>query len=75
MMKFEYGKRDEAERKCVAFIDAGGDLCVKGMDVHDVVWLSKHGVNYCIEPQESFDYQVSKASHRFYHGDSITITF
>ena len=73
-MKIKYDAVEQ-DNKCVAFIDDRGDICIKAKGPNDVVWLTEHGLNYCREPHETFDYQKKSAVLRFYPGDSITITF
>lgn len=73
-MKFEYENKVD-DRECVAFIDADGDLCLKADGADDIVWLTTGGVQYCESPRNNFDFQKEKAVHRFYPGDTITITF
>jgi hypothetical protein len=60
-MKFTYDTNPD-ERECVAYIDDEGDLIIKERDGKTV---------YCLDG--AFD--PSCDNHRFYPGDSITITF
>lgn len=66
-MKFEYSKQD-GPRDCVAYIDGWG------------VVIKQEGGAYCIFDDGSgvevnADWEPHNARHRFYTGDSITITF
>ena len=70
-MKFEYEKKDD-DRECVAFIDDAGDLIVR-MGGTGAVWFDRHGGVYNFG--EWNDELNRSAAHRFYRGDSITITF
>lgn len=60
-MKFTYDTKPD-ERECKAYIDLEGDLVIKCTG-GSVVWTTKEG------------FKPTKALHRFYPGDSITITF
>ena len=68
-MKFSYDG-DGVGRECVAYIDDDGELMVRRNN-GDCIWLSKGGVVYA----HNFPFDVNKATHKFYKGDSVTITF
>lgn len=70
MMKFEYEKQDKAS-ECVAFIDFDGELMVKSAS-GGTIWFSYQGIVY---EDHLKDWKEDTAVHRFYPGDSITITF
>ena len=67
-MKFEYdGKADGS--KCVAFIDLDGDLWVKTDEGSVVFYKEGYATSY------GDMWLVENATHKFYPGDKITITF
>lgn len=70
-MKFEYNSKSE-ERECVAYIDGDGDLCMRdGNEYVDMIALGVSGAStYKVE-----EFDQSEATHRFYPGDKLTITF
>jgi hypothetical protein len=62
-MKFTYDTKPD-ERECVAYIDDEGDLVIKEKEEGKcVLMFSESGFN------------LRESTHRFYPGDSITITF
>lgn len=69
-MKFEYEKKDDDDRECVAFIDADGDLILR-VDRTKSLWFDSRGGR----AYEFGKFNDQAATHRFYRGDSITITF
>ena len=60
-MKFTYNTNPD-ERECVAYIDKLGDLIINETDGATVVIMG-------------YGFDPTKSTHRFYPGDSITITF
>jgi len=70
-MKFTYDKKDES-RECVAYIDGDGDLCMR--DQGGNVALVALGFDGA-ETYQTVAFDPSNATHRFYPGDKLTITF
>ena len=67
-MKFTYNTKPD-DRECVAYIDRDGDLRIRDERDGSVAFCSDDGVVI------GLPWQPSDALHRFYPGDSITITF
>lgn len=66
-MKFKYNE-DESQIECVAYIDSDGDLIIKdSMNVIAICQDGCHLINEYWEPH--------KATHKFYPGDKVEITF
>lgn len=72
-MKFKYGEKQE-NHECVAYIDIGGDLNIiptssndEGMEVLCINTNGRIHTNLSAIPES--------ARHKFYKGDSVTITF
>ena len=70
-MKFEYEeKRDD--RECVAYIDDEGDLIIKDTINH----VNEHPILMRSGDVGMNDgFRLDTATHKFYPGDKITITF
>jgi hypothetical protein len=69
-MKFKYDDNGDA-RKCVAYID-GDELHIK-TDDGCVVFYDNGNVHQ--SGYEMWDDYIKTATHKFYPGDKITITF
>ena len=67
-MKFEYDVKDDA-LECVAFIDYDGDLWIKTDNGSCLMFNSEY------TPSNGDLWEEYRAVHKFYHGDTITITF
>ena len=67
MMKFEYSKKDDV-RECVAYIDNWG-IVIKDNEGAVCIFDDGSGV------ERDAGWNPKDAKHRFYPGDSITITF
>ena len=68
-MKFTYDKPDTDTRECVAYIDGEGDL---------IIWDCEGGNAIALvygHAESGHDWTPSDATHKFYRGDSVTITF
>lgn len=70
-MKFEYDNMND-DRECVAYIDGDGDLCMR--DNHSNVLLVTLG-RCGASTYETEVFDPSDATHKFYPGDKLTITF
>jgi hypothetical protein len=74
-MKFDYETKQD-DRECVAYIDRDGDLIVRDENPHDgnncgAIYMTKRGNRGVYENE----FDPSEATHKFYPGDSITLTF
>jgi hypothetical protein len=66
-MKFEY-ECGATDLECVAYIDGGGDLVIRGDNPEK---------SFVFGPSGSFSWAWNEreAVHKFYPGDKLTITF
>lgn len=71
-MKFEYDGKENG-RECVAFIDEDGVLYIKTDEGSTLLYGGSESPNH--GSNEDWDYGLSRATHKFYPGDKITITF
>lgn len=66
-MKFTYDKKTD-DRECVAYIDGLGVLYIKTDEGSTLLYESE-------TPNHNGYFNPTDATHRFYAGDSVTITF
>ncbi len=70
-MKFTYDKKTN-DRECVAYIDGDGCLCLNDkIGNASLICLASHGA----ATFECLKFDPSKATHKFYPGDKLTIEF
>lgn len=69
-MKFEYNTPDTETRECVAYIDGDGDLMIR-TPTGKCIWMDYNGN----AEHHRFEFNPDIATHKFYRGDSVTITF
>tara|TARA_R110000851_G_scaffold178010_9_gene324941 strand:+ start:1272 stop:1481 length:210 start_codon:yes stop_codon:yes gene_type:complete len=69
-MKFTYDTDKPETRECVAYIDKFGHLLLKDtiQDGHSLALTA-----FSMSSWDQFD--LKDATHKFYKGDSVTITF
>lgn len=74
-MKFEYDVKND-DRECVAF-EWLGHIHIK-LDCGNTVLLAEdfsHNPGFHFMGKEVWDHRINEATHKFYPGDKLTITF
>ena len=72
-MRFDYENKQD-DRECVAYIDEEGDLVINNRNHYNhggAVYLTKEGRT----GEHGRGFNPSEAIHKFYPGDSITLSF
>ena len=68
-MKIEYDDKKEPEKECLAYIDEDGNL---------IIWDCATGGGSLVAHgfvESGHVFELSKAKHKLYTGDSVKITF